>query len=119
MTGDVWREPAAADWARQVHASLGPKVAESAVCVTIVPGGDALGDVKLWVETGAMIWLDKPFTVTVVPGDREVPHRLALIADEIVRLPEGVNGPGSDALAEAIIRVTDRLDERKHDDDDG
>lgn len=104
VVSDIWDDPSAVVWARHVLEEMAPNMAESAACISLVPS-DGVGDVKFWVELGAMICMDKPIVV-VAMGDTVIPPKLALVADEVVRLPEGVNPAGGDALAAAVRRVT-------------
>lgn len=99
---DLWEEPTAKAWVKQVLEGMAPKMRDSALVMQLVPDGD--GDVKFWVELGASIMMNKPI-LALVFGDTEIPAKLALIADEIVRLPEGVNPDASDELAAAIKRM--------------
>jgi hypothetical protein len=89
-------------WARHVMDDMVPKVDSSTVCISLVPTtGETPGDVKYWVELGYMICADKPIMI-VVMGDRPVPDHIQRVADEIVRLPEGVSPESSQQLADAI-----------------
>lgn len=103
----AWQDPTAKRWVRSVLDDMAPKMAGSALVASLVPDGD--GDVKFWVELGASIMMDKPI-IAVVLGDREVPPKLALIADEVVRCPEGVDPAASDELQAAMKRVLARLE---------
>jgi hypothetical protein len=103
---DPWQDPSAKRWARHVVDDMVPKLESSAMSLSLVPDND--GDVKFWVELGAAIMLDKP-VIAVIFSDREVPPKLEAVADEIVRLPEGVNPAASQALAAAIERVQRKL----------
>lgn len=100
---DLWNEPTAQAWVREVLDNLVPKLSDSSLVCSIVPE-DREGDVKFWVELGASIMLDKPI-VAVVLGDAPVPAKLALVADEIVRCPDGVDPSVSAELRSAIARV--------------
>jgi hypothetical protein len=100
---DAWQEPTAQRWIRQVLDDMVPKMEDSAVVMSIVPD-DRTGDVKFWVELGASIMLNKPL-IAVVLGDAPVPSKLALVADEIVRLDRGVDADGSAKVAAAFERV--------------
>lgn len=86
-----------------------PKLKASAMSVTLIPNGP--GDVKLWVEMGAAIMLNKPIIV-VLCGDAPLPPKLALIADDVVRMvtPEDVEGQAD--MQAAIERVLSEM----HDD---
>lgn len=103
---DDWsKDPGAQEWISHVVNDMVPKLKDSVMSMSLVPGGD--GDVKFWVELGASIMLDKPI-IAVVFGDREVPRKLEQIADEIVRCPEGVDPEASQDLAAALERMVER-----------
>jgi hypothetical protein len=104
---DPFDTPTIKRWAQHVLDELVPNVDASAVCVTLVPRGEHnLGDVKYWVELGYMICADKPLMI-VVMGDDPVPEHLERAADEIVRLPEGVNPDSTGELGERIKAFVD------------
>lgn len=106
MSEDPWEDPSAVAWAKHVLEDMAPKMQDSAVVVQLVNG---VGDVKFWVELGASIMMNKPI-LAVVLGDSEIPPKLRLIADEIVILPEGVSGPGSEQLAETLVKFAKEHD---------
>jgi hypothetical protein len=103
VTSDPWQEPTSKAWIRHVVDEMVPKLAGSAAVISIVPADGEL-DIKFCVELGASIMLDKPIIATVF-GDRPVPPKLLAIADEVVRLPEGVGPESSRELAAALRRV--------------
>jgi hypothetical protein len=108
---DPFDDPTAVAWAKHVLDDMAPKMSDSSLVVSIAPsnqGKHVQGDVKYWVELGASIMMDKPIIV-VVMTDQEIPPKLALVADEVVRLPDGVNAAGSKELQDAIQRVMERL----------
>ena len=108
---DPWTTPSGVAWVKHVLTDMAPKMRGSALTISIAPTQDGKyqqGDVKYWVELGASIMMDKPIIV-VVMADTELPERLVRVADEIVRLPDGVNPEGSQQLMEAIKRVQERL----------
>ena len=92
---DPWDEPEVQAWARRVLDELVPMIRDSAVTVSIAPGTDT--DVKFAVELGMSIVLDKPIILAVVPG-RQVPPKLAAVADAVVELPEHLD-------ADAVARI--------------
>jgi hypothetical protein len=104
---DAWQEPSAKRWVRHVLDEMAPKLADSALAISLVPD-DRSGDVKFWVELGASICMNKPI-VAVLLGDAPVPPKLALVADEIVRCPEGIDPAASEELTAAIGRVIERV----------
>lgn len=106
--GDPWSEPTAVAWSKWVVDEMAPKLAGSEVAVSLAPPVDledaTPGDVKYWVELGAMICADKPIIVVVV-GDRPLPPKLAAVADELVRCPEGIDPAASEELVAALERI--------------
>lgn len=82
-------DPEAQRWVRAVLDDMAPKMADSAYVMQLVPTGEhSVGDVRFWVELGASIMMDKPILAIMVEG-QEVPEKLKLIADRIVRVPPG------------------------------
>jgi len=101
------------EYAEHVLAEMFPKLAGSALAVSIAPGqtlgpDDApdVGDVKYWVELGAMIMLDKPILVFAAPG-QPLPERLVRVADEVVRADPS-SPEGRDALAAKLTVMAER-----------
>lgn len=104
MSGDLWQEPSVVAWANHVLETMLPALKDSEISCSIVPdvdGDHGVGDVKYWVEIGASLCLGKPLMLVVL-GEREIPPKLAAVADEIVRLPDGVNLASSEELARRI-----------------
>lgn len=93
---DPFETPEGKAWARHVRRELVPKLEESAVSLTIYTGKM---DVKLAVELGAAVLLDKPIILMVEPGTK-VPERLVRVADRI--LEADLNDP---AKASAKIQA--------------
>lgn len=104
---DPWQEPGAEEWVKHVLDEMAPKLAISAMVAALVPG-DGKTDVKMWVELGASIYLNKPIIVILL-GDQPCPPKLELIADEIVRCPEGIDTEASAELQEAVERIKRRI----------
>lgn len=111
---DLWNEPSARQWVTNVIEDMVPKLSGSRFCMSIVPDGTGAeaGDVKYWVELGASICMNKPI-ILLVMGDRTLPPKLESVADEIVRLPEGLNEDSQHLIAEALERLVKRLDEEE------
>lgn len=80
--GDILRDPRFKKFARSVQEDLVPAMKGSAYVMTIAPDGGAV-DVKIAVEIGFAILLDKPLIVLKMPG-RPVAERLLRIADHVV-----------------------------------
>jgi hypothetical protein len=73
-----WRQ-----YASRALEDLVPKMAESAITVSLVPEGET--DIKFALELGLAIMLDKPILAVVRPGSK-VPERLVRAADLIVEV---------------------------------
>lgn len=97
MSDDPWKDETAVVWARQVLDDMVPKLRDSACAISLYPSDGSTGDVKYWVELGASICMNKPILL-VVMGDAELPPKLAQVADEIVRLRNGLDAEGSGLL---------------------
>lgn len=108
MANDPWTEPEAQVFIEDVLSDMVPKMADSAIAVSLVLNPE--GDVKFWVELGAMIMMDKPIIAVLGPG-QVCPRKLALIADEIVACPDGMESPRfAQDLQDAMKRVMDRVE---------
>lgn len=94
--GDEWEA-----FARNALEDLVPKLQGSMCTVSIVPRDTA--DVKFALELGFSVMLDKPI-IAVIPPGRQVPSKLARIADEIV---EG--DPGDDDFNNRLRAAIDRV----------
>lgn len=107
MANDPWDEPEAEEFIRGVLGDMAPKMKNSAVAISLVLNPE--GDVKFWVELGAMIMMDKPIITVLGPG-QVCPPKLALISDEIVQCLDGMESPRFQAdLQGAISRVVAML----------
>lgn len=104
MSEDWTDDPNAKRWIRNVLEDMVPKMEDSVIVMSVVPSNRGEGDVKYWVELGASICMDKPI-LTIVMGTDPVPKKLALVSDEIVRLPQGVQPDSSEELAAAMKRL--------------
>lgn len=92
---DPFDSPEGRRWAKAVQDDLVPKLADSAVSLTVWTGQV---DAKIAVELGAAILLDKPIIIGVSPGV-VVPEHLVRCADKIIELD--ITNP---AKASASIR---------------
>lgn len=86
------------------------KISGSAFVASIVPSEEKF-DVKFALETGTAVLLGKPIIAILGPG-AEVPGKIGLIADEIVRADLDTE-EGRREIAEAISRMTERLYEKR------
>lgn len=77
---DIFDTPDWAAYRKDVTETLVPMIRDSAVSATIWTGKD---DVKIAVELGFTILLDKPLLVIVLDGAK-VPERLRRAADEVI-----------------------------------
>jgi hypothetical protein len=100
---DVWDDPATKRWADQVITEMLPKMRDSSAVMSIIPKNAELGDVKLAVEIGFSILLDKPL-IAIVQTGAIVPEHLIRAADAIVECDLGdADAPAK--LAAAMKRV--------------
>ena len=77
---DWSQEPEAQRWIADVQENMVPKMQASGAVVSIQAGKT---DVKLAVELGMALLLDKPLILAVTPGV-EVPERLRRAADDVI-----------------------------------
>jgi hypothetical protein len=104
--GDIWKDdPEVQAWARRVLSDMVPKLADSACTVTLMPSGEP--DVKLAVELGFSVLLDKPMIAIIQPG-QQVPARMLRVVDEVVEGP--MDAPDfTQRFQAAVSRVLDGL----------
>lgn len=113
MTEDPWDEPEARAFIEAALSDMAPKMMGSKFCLSLLPGNNAEGDVKYWVELGAMIMLDKPVALIVMDDNQRIPPKLEMIADAIIRLPNGIGDKESQRLiAEGIVEMERKLEEK-------
>lgn len=99
---DIWDDPDFKNWADQVLRDMAPKMRESEFMISLWDGHN---DVKLWVELGAAVYMNKPI-MAVVYGKAEVPKKLRQIADEIIEIEGEIDTPENGArIAQAIQRM--------------
>lgn len=89
-----------------------PKIADSALTLSLVPGGTEPGrnfDVKFAVELGASIMLDKPIVALCTPC-RGCPPGLRRVAHTVIELTEDVDTEaGRRELEEKLRPVIESL----------
>lgn len=102
-------DPVFLEWEEAVQRDLVPKLRESALTMNICPDQP---DAKYAVELGMSILLDKPI-VLVVPDGRQVPRKLAQVADSIVQVDwnDLKTDAGQRLLNEAVEEVLARFPE--------
>lgn len=98
-------DPEYLKWKQHIEDELIPMIEESAVSVTIASDGKP--DVKLAVELGLSILLDKPIILARFKG-ATIPPKLALVADEVVDF-----GKYDDVEAQAFQEAMSRIVLRK------
>lgn len=76
-------------------------ISESSAFMSLVPEGE--GDVQFWAQLGCAIMLDKPILAVAIRG-RDVPPKLRLLADEIVRADIDTED-GKQAIIDALDRL--------------
>jgi len=110
MTDDPFHGKEWEEYADRVIKELVPMVRDAAVTMAVLPGWPhnlSKADVRMAVEIGFMVLMDKPIIVVVSPGV-EVPAKLVAVADVIV---EGLGAPDfTERIAAAIAEVTSKLD---------
>lgn len=94
MSRDPWDDPQARAWAHDVESTMVPAMRDSA-CVAPMWTGKV--DVKIAVEMGAAVLLDKPI-ILVVKSGVHVPAKLVAVADRIVEF----SGPGDPTFADRL-----------------
>lgn len=99
---DPFEDPRVKAWAQRVERELVPMIRDSAVTMQIVSGTEP--DVKIAVELGFMILLDKPIILAVLPGV-QVPPKLMVVADAIVEFDEHDPDGTQRRLGEAVRRL--------------
>lgn len=109
MSDDPFDDPSFQEWSEGVISEMLPKMRESAVVASIIPESPSSSDVKLWVETGAALFLGKPL-VLIVTGDTVVPDKLARVADEIVRIDSLGAANAGEQISTAIRRTIERVE---------
>jgi len=80
---NVFRTKEWRDYARHFTRDVLPKITDSAVTVSLAPGGKP--DVQFCTELGFSIMLDKPIIAVVLPG-RKAPTKLAQVADAVITI---------------------------------
>jgi hypothetical protein len=100
---DPWEDPEVQQWAQTVIDELVPKIRSSAMAMTVYTGS---ADVKLAVELGFSMLLDKPLIVAVTPG-ATVPPKVMAVADEIVEVDLG-NPAHQQRIADAVGRLQEK-----------
>jgi hypothetical protein len=81
MSADIRDDPEFQDWEAHVRNDVVPKIARSAMTVSLAPSGEA--DIKFAVELGLSIMLDKPIILVREPG-QVLPAKLLQVADDVV-----------------------------------
>jgi hypothetical protein len=109
------RDPQTQAYVQHFIDNVLPEIDKSAMAVSVVPNKKRSqhgnGDVKYWVELGAMIMFDKPIICVVDPGMRsEMPEHLVRVADYIV---EGdiTTLEGQTKIAEAMSVIVTKIEE--------
>lgn len=80
---DPFDTPEWHEFADHIASNVAPAMRGSSVVVSLLPDGMSSTDVKLAVELGMSIAMDKPIILLVRPGTK-VPSKLVEIADAIV-----------------------------------
>lgn len=100
MSGDWSTEPQARAWLAHVRHQVLPMLHQSALTMVVAPEGEP--DLKIAVELGMSILLNKPIIVVVRPG-QVPPPGLARVAHEVV-VSDPTQPGGSAALVDVLRR---------------
>lgn len=98
---DPFEDARARAWADDVAARVVPRMKASAAVATVFTGGM---DIKLAVETGIAVLLDKPLILVVAPGVK-IPDKLVRIADRIVEWDADDTQATADRVAAAMAEL--------------
>jgi len=80
---NVFRTKEWRDYARHFTRDVLPKITDSAITMSLAPGGKP--DVKFCTELGFSIMLDKPIIAVVFPG-RTMPAKFARVVDAVIEV---------------------------------
>jgi hypothetical protein len=98
---DWSQEPEAERWMNDVREHMVPKMEASGAVVSIQNGQT---DVKLAVELGMALLMDKPLILAVTPGS-VVPERLLRAADEVIEFDMGDPVSTAQRVRDAMDRI--------------
>ena len=108
MTNDIRDDPEFMAWEEHVRTNVVPKMAGSALTVTLAPGGEP--DIKFAVELGLSIMLNKPIIIVKEPG-QVLPDKLLKVADDVIEVEwRGSPIATKNAIADAISRYVDNIE---------
>ena len=106
MSREWDNDPEAQAWIADVEDNMVPRMEASGAVVSIQTGK---ADVKLAVELGMALLLDKPLILAVTPGSK-VPERLARAADDIIEFDMSQPEATAQRVSEAMDRILPPLD---------
>jgi hypothetical protein len=81
MARDPWDDPEMQKYLDHARRELQPMIEGSAFCMSIAPSSDP--DPKICMETGYMMWLDKPIIVLAEPG-QAIPRNIRKVAFRVI-----------------------------------
>lgn len=89
-----------------VRANTLSQIVDSACVISIAAEGEP--DIKLAVETGLAVLLDKPI-VAVAVGGRQVPPGLRRIAHSVVEIDDMDTAAGAQELQDKLLPILEEL----------
>lgn len=101
--GDVLNEPSFRRFAEKWMRETAPLIRQSAYSIVVAPGESSLRDVKLAIEIGYSIMMDKPLIVMVPKGRRHHAPKLMRIADKVIEAD--LSDPEDSARAQAELKA--------------
>ena len=110
----IWRDLATGDLDFAKKEML-PKMIDSIFCTVALDADDASGlkfDLKLALEVGTALLLEKPLLILAPPGTK-IPARLAQLADAVVAVDMKNVEDSRDRMLAAIQRVVAKADKGK------
>lgn len=101
----AWADPELQRWMAHVRHQVLPKIDASAMTMVVAPSGEP--DIKIAVELGLSILLNKPIIAVVSPG-QVPPPGLARVAHETVVMDPADSTASAEAIQAAMRRVDPR-----------
>lgn len=102
---DPFDNPQVRRWLKRAEREMLPKLRESALSLMLFHEGHV--DMKIAVELGSAILLDKPIVVITGPNDK-IPPVLLAIARKVIRANVNTS-EGKEAISREIAKFLDEL----------
>ena len=96
------------EWYERVRTELLPKLELSTMIAVESPSEPDKPDIKLAVELGLALWLNKPVIIAVQPG-RDLPHRVRRCADIVLDDCDIFTDEGQERFYRAVETLNDGI----------